>query len=219
MELNINKMIDHTILKPTATEKDIEKLCAEAAENGFASVCINPCNIPMAKKILEGSDVKVCTVIGFPLGANSLTIKAAETAEAYDMGCDEFDMVINIGALKDGKYDYVRDEIAAVVAAAKGKCVKVIIETGLLTDEEKVMATKLSCEAGACFVKTSTGISSTGATVHDVALMKANVTDGVRVKASGGIKTAEFAMELVSAGADRLGTSSGIVITEGIMNK
>ena len=157
MELNINKMIDHTILKPTATEKDIEKLCAEAAENGFASVCINPCNIPMAKKLLEGSDVKVCTVIGFPLGANSLTIKAAETAEAYDMGCDEFDMVINIGALKDGKYDYVRDEIAAVVAAAKGKCVKVIIETGLLTDEEKVMATKLSCEAGACFVKTSTG--------------------------------------------------------------
>ena len=219
MELNINKMIDHTILKPTATEKDIEKLCAEAAENGFASVCINPCNIPMAKKLLEGSDVKVCTVIGFPLGANSLTIKAAETAEAYDMGCDEFDMVINIGALKDGKYDYVRDEIAAVVAAAKGKCVKVIIETGLLTDEEKVMATKLSCEAGACFVKTSTGISSTGATVHDVALMKANVTDGVRVKASGGIKTAEFAMELVSAGADRLGTSSGIAIAEGIMNK
>ena len=219
MELNINKMIDHTILKPTATEKDIEKLCAEAAENGFASVCINPCNIPMAKKLLEGSDVKVCTVIGFPLGANSLTIKAAETAEAYDMGCDEFDMVINIGALKDGKYDYVRDEIAAVVAAAKGKCVKVIIETGLLTDEEKVMATKLSCEAGACFVKTSTGISSTGATVRDVALMKANVTDGVRVKASGGIKTAEFAMELVTAGADRLGTSSGIAIAEEIKNK
>ena len=151
-------------------------------------------------------------MIGFPLGANSLTIKAAETAEAYDMGCDEFDMVINIGALKDGKYDYVRDEIAAVVASAKGKCVKVIIETGLLTDDEKVIATKLSCEAGACFVKTSTGISSTGATVEDVSLMKANVTNGVKVKASGGIKTADFAEALVEAGAERLGTSSGISI-------
>ena len=116
--MEINKMIDHTILKPAATEADIEKLCIEAKENGFASVCINPCNIPIAKKMLDGSDVKVCTVIGFPLGANSVTIKAAETAEAYEMGCDEFDMVINIGALKDGKYDYVRDEIAAVVAAA-----------------------------------------------------------------------------------------------------
>ena len=209
---NIAGMIDHTNLKPTATESDITKLCTEAKENGFASVCINPCNIPLAKKLLEGSDVKVCTVIGFPLGANSLTIKAAETAEAYDMGCDEFDMVINIGALKDGKYDYVRDEIAAVVASAKGKCVKVIIETGLLTDDEKVIATKLSCEAGACFVKTSTGISSTGATVEDVSLMKANVTNGVKVKASGGIKTADFAEALVEAGAERLGTSSGISI-------
>ena len=214
--MKINEMIDHTNLKPGATEADIEKLCREASENHFASVCINPCNIPMAKKFLEGSGVKVCTVIGFPLGANSVTIKAAETAEAYDMGCDEFDMVINIGALKDGKYDYVRDEIAAVVAAAKGKCVKVIIETGLLTDEEKVVATRLSCEAGACFVKTSTGVSSTGATVHDVALMKTNVSDGVKVKASGGRKTAEFAMELVEAGADRLGTSSGIAIIENI---
>ena len=214
--MKVNEMIDHTNLKPMATEGDIEKLCLEAKENNFASVCINPCNIPMAKKLLEGSEVKVCTVIGFPLGANSVTIKAAETAEAYDMGCDEFDMVINIGALKDGKYDYVRDEIAAVVAAAKGKCVKVIIETGLLTDEEKIVATKLSCEAGACFVKTSTGVSSTGATVHDVALMKANVSEGVKVKASGGIKTAEFALELVKAGADRLGTSSGIAIVDDI---
>ena len=208
----MNKYIDHTNLKPTATEADIEKLCREAAEYDFASVCINPCNIPIAKKLLEGTDVMVCTVIGFPIGANSVTVKAAETAEAYDMGCDEFDMVINVGALKDGKNDYVRDEIAAVVAAAKGKCVKVIIETGLLTDEEKVTAVKLSCEAGATFVKTSTGVMSTGATVADVALMKKNVTNGVKVKASGGIKTAEFAKELIEAGADRIGTSAGIAI-------
>lgn len=212
MSININKMIDHTILKPVATEADIEKLCREAIENDFASVCINPCNIPVAKKILDGSDVKICTVVGFPLGANTITMKAVETAEAYDMGADEFDMVINIGALKDGKYDYVRDDIAAVVSAAKGKCVKVIIEAGLLTDDEKVMATKLSCEAGACFVKTSTGINTTGATVADVALMKANCTEGVKVKAAGGIKTAEFAMALVEAGAERIGTSSGIAI-------
>ena len=208
----MNKYIDHTNLKPAATEADIEKLCGEAAEYHFASVCINPCNIPIAKRLLEGTDVKVCTVIGFPLGANSVTVKAAETAEAYEMGCDEFDMVINIGALKDGKHDYVRDEIAAVVSAAKGKCVKVIIETGLLTDEEKVMAVKLSCEAGAHFVKTSTGIMAGGATVADVKLMKENVSGGTKVKASGGIKTAEFAAELVSAGADRLGTSSGMTI-------
>ena len=205
-------MIDHTNLKPSATESDIKKLCLEAKENGFATVCINPCHIPVAKKALEGSEVKVCTVVGFPLGTNTITMKAVETAEAYELGADEFDMVINIGALKDGEYDYVRDDIAAVVAAAKGKCVKVIIETGLLTDEEKVMATKLSCEAGATFVKTSTGINSTGATVADVALMKANVSGGVKVKAAGGIRSAEFAVDLVEAGAERIGTSAGIAI-------
>ena len=212
--MNINKMIDHTNLKPSATESDIRKLCREAAEHGFATVCINPCNIPTAKAELEGSDVKVCTVVGFPLGTNTITMKAVETAEAYEMGADEFDMVINIGALKDGEYDYVRDDIKAVVEAAKGKCVKVIIEAGLLTDEEKIMATKLSCEAGATFVKTSTGINTTGATVHDVALMKANVTGGVKVKAAGGIRNAEFAMALVEAGAERIGTSAGIAIAE-----
>ena len=210
--MKLNKYIDHTNLKPFATEQDIEKLCLEAKEHDFASVCINPCNIPMAVELLKGSDVKVCTVIGFPLGANSLMIKVAETVEAYNLGCDEFDMVINIGALKDKKYDYVRDEIAAVVEAAKGKCVKVIIETGLLTDEEKAIATRLSCEAGATFVKTSTGVSSTGATVEDVKIMKANVSNGVKIKASGGIKTREFADELVAAGAERIGTSSGIAI-------
>ena len=216
--MKINKYIDHTNLKPTATEADITKLCEEAKKYDFASVCINPCNIPLAKKLLEGTDVKVCTVIGFPLGANSVTVKAAETAEAYDMGCEEFDMVINIGALKDGKYDYVRDEISAVVAAAKGKCVKVIIETGLLTDEEKVMAVKLSCEAGASFVKTSTGIMAGGATIADVALMKKNVSNNTKVKASGGIKDAGFALELIEAGADRLGTSSGMAIISAIEN-
>ena len=210
--MKLNKYIDHTNLKPFATEQDIEKLCLEAKEHDFASVCINPCNIPMAVELLKDSDVKVCTVIGFPLGANSLMIKVAETVEAYNLGCDEFDMVINIGALKDKKYDYVRDEIAAVVEAAEGKCVKVIIETGLLTDEEKAIATRLSCEAGATFVKTSTGVSSTGATVEDVKIMKANVSNGVKIKASGGIKTREFADELVAAGAERIGTSSGIAI-------
>ena len=212
--MSINKMIDHTILKPSATESDIRKLCREAKEYGFATVCINPCNIPFAKEELEGSDVKVCTVVGFPLGTNTITMKAVETAEAYEMGADEFDMVINIGALKDGKYDYVRDDIKAVVAAAKGKCVKVIIETGLLTDEEKVIATKLTCEAGATFVKTSTGINSTGATVADVALMKASVTNGVKVKAAGGIRDAAFAKALVEAGAERIGTSAGIAIAK-----
>ena len=216
--MKINKYIDHTNLKPVATEADITKLCEEAKKYDFASVCINPCNIPLAKKLLEGTDVKVCTVIGFPLGANSVTVKAAETAEAYDMGCEEFDMVINIGALKDGKYDYVRDEIAAVVAVAKGRCVKVIIETGLLSDEEKIMAVKLSCEAGASFVKTSTGIMAGGATVADVALMKANVSGGTKVKASGGIKDAGSALELIEAGADRLGTSSGMAIISALDN-
>ena len=213
--MKLNKYIDHTILKPVATEADIEKLCAEAKEYDFASVCINPCNIPMAVELLKGTGVKVCTVIGFPLGANSLMIKVAETVEAYNLGCDEFDMVINIGALKDKKYDYVRDEIAAVVEAAKGKCVKVIIETGLLTDEEKAIATRLSCEAGATFVKTSTGISSTGATVEDVKIMKANISGGVKIKASGGIRTREFTDELIAAGAERIGTSSGIAIVNG----
>ena len=216
--MNINKMIDHTILKPSATEEDIRKLCREAKEYGFATVCINPCNIPLAKEELEGSEVKVCTVVGFPLGTNTITMKAVETAEAYDLGADEFDMVINIGALKDGKYDYVRDDIKAVVAAAKGKCVKVIIETGLLTDEEKVIATKLTSEAGATFVKTSTGINSTGATVEDVALMKANVSNGVKVKAAGGIRDAAFAKALVEAGAERIGTSAGIAIAKELAN-
>ena len=158
----------------------------------------------------------VCTVIGFPLGQNTTAVKVAETEDAYALGCDEFDMVINVGRLKDGCYDYVRDEIAAVVAAAKGKTVKVIIETGLLTDEEKAIATRLSCEAGAHFVKTCTGFSTGIATVEDIKLMKQNLIGDVQLKASAGVRTYEDAMALIDAGADRLGTSAGISIISAV---
>lgn len=208
----LNKMIDHTILKAFAQQQHIETLCADARKYDFASVCINPCNIPLAKKLLEGTDVKICTVIGFPLGANTTAIKVAETEDAYAMGCDEFDMVINVGALKDGKYDYVRDEIAAVVKAAKGKTVKVIIETFFLTDEEKVKAVLLSAQAGAHFVKTCTGFNEGVATVPDVALMRKTAPANVKVKASAGIRTYEDALALMEAGAERLGTSAGAKI-------
>ena len=211
----LNKYIDHTNLKPFATKADIEKLCADAREWDFASVCVNPCDIALAKKLLEGSDVMTCTVIGFPLGRNTTDIKVAETESAYALGCDEFDMVINVGKLKDGCADYVRDEIAAIVKAAKGKTVKVIIETGLLTDEEKALATRLSCEAGAHFVKTCTGVSAGVATVDDIKLMKANLSGDVKLKASSGIRTYEDAAALIEAGADRLGTSAGIAIING----
>lgn len=212
MSIKLNKMVDHTILKTFAQEQHIETLCADAKKYDFASVCINPYNIPLAKKLLEGTDVKVCTVIGFPLGANTTKIKVAETEDAYEMGCDEFDMVINVGALKDGKYDYVRDEIKAVVEAAKGRTVKVIIETFFLTDEEKVKAVELSCEAGAHFVKTCTGFNEGIATVHDIELMRKTATPEVKVKASSGIKTYADAKALIEVGAERLGTSSGAKI-------
>lgn len=208
----INKYIDHTNLKPFATEQDIIKLCDEAKKYDFASVCVNPYDIALAKKLLAGSDVKVCTVIGFPLGRNKTEIKVAETEAALKDGCEEFDMVINVGALKDGKADYVRDEIAAIVKAAQGNTVKVIIETGLLTDDEKALATRLSCEAGAHFVKTCTGVSAGVATVEDVKIMKANLSGDAKIKASSGIKTGEAAKALIEAGAERLGTSSGAAI-------
>ncbi len=212
---NLNRYIDHTNLKPFATKEAITKLCLDAREWHFASVCVNPCNIPLAKSLLEGSDVKVCTVIGFPLGQNTTAVKVAETVDAYAMGCEEFDMVINVGRLKDGEHDYVRDEIAAVVAAAQGQLVKVIIETGLLTDEEIAVATRLSCEAGAHFVKTCTGVSEGVATVEAIRLMKENITPGVKLKASSGIRTYADAKALVEAGAERLGTSAGITIIKG----
>ena len=208
----LNKFIDHTILKPAATRAEVEKLCAEAREWDFASVCVNPCNIALAKELLAGTDVMTCTVIGFPLGQNTTAMKVAETEEAYALGCDEFDMVINVGRLKDGDADFVRAEIAAVVAAAKGKTVKVIIETGLLTDEEKALATRLTCEAGAHFVKTCTGFAVGAATVEDVKIMKANLSGSTVIKASAGIRTYKDAVALIEAGASRLGTSAGIAI-------
>ncbi len=211
---NINRYIDHTNLKPFATKEDITKICLDAREWHFASVCVNPCNIPLAKKLLDGSDVKVCTVIGFPLGQNTTAVKVAETEDAYALGCEEFDMVINIGRLKDGDTAYVGNEIAAVVAAARGRLVKVIIETGLLTDEEKATATRLASAAGAHFVKTCTGVSAGTATVEDIKLMKANITPGVKLKASAGIRNFADAKALIEAGADRLGTSAGIAIIE-----
>ena len=211
----ISKYVDHTQLKPAAQRAAIEKLCREAAEMDTASVCVNPYYVPLAKQLLSGTDVKVCTVIGFPLGQNTTAVKAFETEQAYNDGCDEFDMVICVGALKEGRDAYVRDEIAQIVRAAKGRCVKVIIETGLLTDEEKVRAVRLACEAGATFVKTCTGFTEGKATVHDVQLMASHVTGGVKVKASGGIKTYEDAMALIEAGASRLGASSGVAIMAG----
>ena len=211
---HLNCYIDHTLLKPTATQEQIEQLCAQAATAKFASVCINPWYVPLAARLLADSEVKVCTVIGFPLGANSTDIKVAETCQAYADGCDEFDMVITVGALKDGKHDYVRDEIAAVVAAAEGRTVKVIIETGLLTDEEKVTAVRLSCEAGAHFVKTCTGFGTGVATAQDVALMRKTAPAQVKVKASAGIRSLADAKAMIEAGADRIGTSAGMTILE-----
>ena len=213
--MKLNKYIDHTNLKPAATADDIRALCADARKWDFASVCVNPAYVPLAKECLAGSDVKVCTVIGFPLGQNTTNVKIAETRQAFADGCDEFDMVINVGKLKDGETAYVQEEIAAVVHAAYGKTVKVIIETGLLTDEEKALATRLACAGGAHFVKTCTGVSVGAATVADIRLMKANITEGVKLKASAGIRCYEDAAALIEAGADRLGTSAGVAIVTG----
>ena len=210
--MSLNKYIDHTILKANATREQVERLCDEAAEHKFASVCVNSCWVPMCAERLAGTGVNVCTVIGFPLGAMSTAGKAAEAAAAVADGADELDMVINVGWLVAGEDDLVRDDIAAVVAAAKGRCVKVIIETCLLDDEQKVRACGLSVEAGATFVKTSTGFSTGGATVHDVALMAKTVAGRCKVKASGGVHNAIEAQAMIDAGADRIGTSSGIAI-------
>lgn len=213
--MELNRMIDHTLLKANATRAQIEKLCDEALEYNFASVCVNTCWVPLAHEKLAGSEVNTCCVVGFPLGAMLTEAKAAETRLAVEAGADEVDMVINIGWLLDGEYDAVRDDIAAVVKAADGKCVKVIIEACLLTDEQKVKACELSVEAGATFVKTSTGFSTGGATVADVALMRKTVGDCCLVKAAGGIHTADEARAMVEAGADRLGCSAGIQIMAG----
>lgn len=209
-------MIDHTILKADATRESVEKICKEALEYKFASVCINPANIELAAEMLKGSEVKVCTVIGFPLGANTSEVKAFETKDAIAKGADEVDMVINIGRLKDKDYEYVKNDIKVVVEAAKGKALtKVIIETCLLTDEEKVKACELSKEAGADFVKTSTGFSTGGATPEDIKLMRETVGPDMGVKASGGVRSFEDAKAVIENGATRIGASSSITICEG----
>ena len=215
MELNLNAMIDHTNLKQDAVEADIERLCDEARAFGFATVCVNSYWTARAAELLEGADVGITTVVGFPLGAMSTAGKVAETAAAVADGATEIDMVINVGRLKAGDDAIVEQDIAAVVEAAGNADVKVIIECCLLTDDEKVRACEASVAAGAAFVKTSTGFSKGGATLHDVALMRAAVGDGCKVKAAGGIHTADEARAMIEAGADRIGTSSGIAIVEG----
>ena len=208
--INLAKYIDHTNLKPDATLADIKKLCDEAKEFNFKSVCINPCHVKFAKECLENSDVLVCTVIGFPLGANTTNVKVFEAKEAVENGASEVDMVINIGAIKDNNWTFVKRDIAAVVNAVSGRAiVKVIIETCLLTDDEKIKACNCAVEAGANFVKTSTGFSSGGATSADVKLMRETVGNKCNVKASGGIKHIEEAILMIESGANRLGTSNG----------
>lgn len=210
--MKFEKYFDHTLLRPDAAKEDVMKVCAEAKEHGFASVCVNECYTSVVKHELEGTDINTCVVIGFPLGAVSSEVKAFETALAVKNGADEIDMVINVGALKEEKYDYVRDDIKAVRNECSGKILKVIIETCLLTDEEKEKACLLAVEAGADFVKTSTGFSTGGATVHDVALMKRVVGNRAKVKASGGIRDYNTAQAMIEAGADRLGTSATVKI-------
>lgn len=205
--------IDHTLLKPDVVSSQIEKLCLEAIQYSFASVCINPYHVRTAKKSLENSDIKICTVVGFPLGATFTEVKAVEAAQAIENGADEIDMVINIGALKDANYDYVEKDIKAVYEVCKGKSLlKVIIETCLLDDEQKIKACELAVSAGADFVKTSTGFSKSGAVITDVELMKKTVGDNVGVKASGGIRDLHTAIKMIDAGATRLGTSSSVNI-------
>ena len=210
--MDIAKKIDHTMLKADASADTIKRYCKEAVEHKFASVCVNSCHVPLVSSQLKGSGVMTCCVVGFPLGAMLTSAKAFEASESVKAGAEEVDMVINIGAVKDRNWDFVRDDIKAVVEASKPAIVKVIIETCLLTDEEKVKACELSEEAGAAFVKTSTGFSTGGATVEDIRLMRKTVGDRLQVKASGGIRTPEFARELVEAGADRIGAGNGRVL-------
>jgi len=208
-------LIDHTALKPETTKEEIKKLCNEAIEYGFASVCVNPCYVGLCRELLENSTIKVCTVIGFPLGATTTATKVAEAGEAIENGATEIDMVINVGAIKSGDFDFAKKDIVAVVQAAKGKAlVKVILETCLLTDEEKIMSCKICKEAGANFVKTSTGFSTGGATVFDIKLMRSIVKPDLGVKASGGIRNFETAKAMVDAGASRIGASASVAIAK-----
>ena len=207
--MNYNKMIDHTVLKADTPLETVKRICDEAMEYGFASVCISPCHVAYCADYLKDSNVNVCTVIGFPLGANTSAVKAFETKDAIANGADEIDMVMNIGALKDKNYDLVRDDVKAVVEAANGTLVKVILETCLLTEDEIKKACELCVEAKADYVKTSTGFSTRGATIEDVRIMKEAVHGKAKVKAAGGVRTPEDMVKIVAAGADRIGTSAG----------
>lgn len=220
MNTNFAKYIDHTLLKADATEAAIIELCQEAKTYSFASVCVNPTWVTEAAQQLAGTDVKVCTVIGFPLGASTSATKAFETTNAIQNGATEIDMVINIGALRDGKYDLVKQDIQAVVEAAADKAiVKVIIETSLLTTEEKRTVCELAVLAGADFVKTSTGFSTGGATAEDVLLMRSVVGPEIGVKASGGVRNYEDMQKMIDAGATRIGASSGVQIMQGLSSE
>lgn len=210
----MNNYIDHTLLKADAKKQDIEKLCEEAKQYHFASVCVNAYWVPTCASLLQGSDVKVCTVVGFPLGAMASEAKAFETQNAIAQGAEEIDMVLNIGELKAGNDDVVKQDIEAVVKAASGKCVKVILETCLLTKEEIKRACELCVEAKATFVKTSTGFSTSGANIEDVKLMKETVQGKCKVKAAGGIRCYEDMQKMIEAGADRIGTSAGVKLMQ-----
>ena len=212
--MGLNKYIDHTILKATASSSDIQKLCEEAIEHEFYSVCVNGCYVADAKHLLQGTDVKVAAVVGFPLGAMTTAAKVFEAKEAVENGAGEIDMVINIAKLKDGEFEFVENEIRQIKEAIGDNVLKVIIETCYLTDEEKVKACELSLAAKADFVKTSTGFGTGGATYEDVKLMKSVVGDNAKVKASGGVRDKETAQKYVDLGAERLGTSSGIEIVK-----
>ncbi|MGB1269699.1 MAG: deoxyribose-phosphate aldolase [Flavobacteriaceae bacterium] len=213
--MKLNNYIDHTLLKPTATKLDIIKLCEEAEKYQFYSVCVNGCYVKLAAKQLKNSKVNVCAVVGFPLGAMNTKAKVFEAIQALKDGADEIDMVINIGALKSASFKKVKNDIRKIKKIMPNKVLKVILETCFLTDEEVCIASKLALKAGADFIKTSTGFGSSGATAHHVKLMKSVVNDGIKIKASGGIKDAKTAETYIKLGASRLGTSSGIAIVSG----
>jgi deoxyribose-phosphate aldolase len=210
--MTINTTIDHTLLKQDATQAQLEKHCADALQYHFATVCVHPIWVPLCAKLLHGSPVKVCTVVGFPFGTNTTAAKAFETVQALKDGAEEIDMVLNIGALKDGHLELVKNDIAAVVQNANGHIVKVIIETCLLTREEKIAACETVVAAGAHFVKTSTGFSTAGATVEDVKLMKSVVGNRCKVKAAGGVRSYADVVAMLEAGAERIGTSAGVAL-------
>ncbi len=214
----INRYIDHTLLKPDATSEQIKKLCQEARDHQFFSVCVNPYYVSLSAHLLKGSQSVVCTVIGFPLGANCTETKVFETKKAILDGAMEIDMVINIGALKNKEWSFVEDDIRAVVHAAGEKIVKVIFETCLLSEQEKIKACEIASKSGARFVKTSTGFSTSGASLADIVLMKKHIPSNMEVKASGGVRDIKTARELISAGATRLGTSSGVLLLQGLEN-